>query len=224
MDFPVYLLHLIFAHPFAYMAVAVVFPIVMANLTKGPKNKFQRGLYVNLFLGIPLIFIFGHGINSRLIHWAGKPGKAEVISSYRTSTRYNNHDVIGYRVLIRTQEGKVIQTGFADDDFNVYPSHNSVSYPQQGDRFNVRYLEHFPGSFIIITNDDSPWALALQCGDWKHQLDEARSKFEFDRSNQQFKKAYIQAIQNYISKRCYTDTLDLQQYYGDIKAAENAKP
>ena len=224
MDFPVYILHLIFAHPFAYMVVAVVFPIVMANITKGPKNNFQRGLYINLFIGIPLNFIFGHAINSRLIYAVGKPGKAEAISSYQTSTRYNNHNVVGYRVLIRAQDGKVIQTGFADDDFNVYPSHNSVSYPQQGDRFNVRYLEHFPGSFIIITNDDSPWTLALQCGGWNHQLNEARSKFEFDKSNQQFKNAYIKAIKDYISKRCYTDSLDLQQYYGDIKAAKNAKP
>jgi hypothetical protein len=64
----------------------------------------------------------------------------------------------------------------------------------------------------------------MQCGDWKEKLDVARNNFEFDKSNKQFKAAYISAINDYITKRCYTDSLDLQKYYGDIKAAENAKP
>ena len=132
--------------------------------------------------------------------------------------------MVGYHVLIRTTTGQTIETSFEDDDFNVYPSHNRTDYPQQGDRFNVRYLKHFPGSFIIIANDDSPWAQGMQCGAWKTKLDEARSKFEFDKSNPQFKAAYIRAIRDYIDKRCYTDSLDLLKYDGEIKAADNAKP
>ena len=56
------------------------------------------------------------------------------------------------------------------------------------------------------------------------RMEEARSKFEFDKSNAGFKTAYIKAIKDYINKRCYTDSIDLRQYYGDIKAAENSKP
>jgi hypothetical protein len=224
MDYLIYPIHLLTAHPFCYMAIAVLLPIGMAIFTNGPKNKFQRGLYAALFLFIPVNFFLGSYINSKLIYLAGEQGAAEVVGSYNTSTRYNNHDVVGYKVLVKTKEGTTVQTSFEDDDFNVYPNHNSVSYPQQGDRFNVRYLKHFPGSFIIIANDDSPWASGLQCGDWKTKLDEARSKFEFDKNNQKFKDAYISAIRDYINKRCYTDSLDLEKYYGDIKAAENAKP
>ncbi|MDP9078813.1 MAG: hypothetical protein M3O71_15395 [Bacteroidota bacterium] len=224
MDFLIYPVHLFTTHPFAFMTVVIVLVFVMAIFTKGPKNKLQRSLYIGLFLFIPINFIFGSAINTNLIYFAGEPGAAAVISSYATSTRYNNHDVVGYHVLIKTKEGSTVQTSFADNDFNVYPSHNGVTYPHEGDRFNVRYLKHFPGSFIIITNDDGPWASGLQCGDWKSRLNEARSKFEFDRGNQKFKTAYIIAIHNYIDKRCYTDSLDLQKYKGDIRAAENINP
>jgi len=197
MDFLVYLIHLVAAHPFGYMAFAIILLILLAIFTKGPKNKFQRGLFVLLLLGIPLDFLFGSYINSKLIYLAGEPGKAEVISNYQTSSQYNNQNVVGYKVLIRTQEGKIIQTSFEDDDFNVYPSHNGVSYPQQGDHFNVRYLRHFPGSFIIIANDDSPWASGLQCGDWKEKLDETRGKFEFDKSDQHLRR-HISALSKII--------------------------
>ena len=171
---------------------------------------------------MPVNFIFGSYFNSKLIYLAGEPGAAVVVGSYNTSSQYNNHDVVGYHVLINTIEGKTIQTSFEDDDFNVYPSHNSVTYPQQGGHFNVRYLKHFPVALSLwpMTTARGP----CHCNVPKNKLDEARSKFEFNRSDLTFKAAYINSINNYINKRCYIDNLDLQKYYGDIKAAEYAKP
>lgn len=51
MDFLAYPVHLITAHPFAYMAITIIFIILMAIISSGPKSKFHslepyRGSYV----------------------------------------------------------------------------------------------------------------------------------------------------------------------------------
>lgn len=76
----------------------------------------------------------------------------------RPETSNNDHNVRGYDGLIKKLDGTVVQAGFEDDDFNVYPSHNETIYPGGGDQFNVRYLEHFPQDFVILSEHGSPWA------------------------------------------------------------------
>jgi hypothetical protein len=41
--------------------------------------------------------------------------------------------------LEHTADGKIIETNFEQDDFNVYPPHNATTYPGQGAEFTVRY-------------------------------------------------------------------------------------
>ena len=66
-----------------------------------------------------------------------------------------------------------------DDDFNVYPPQNGVYYPQEGDVFNVSYIERFPQDFIISSNDDSPWAKSLSCYELNSAVREADNKQQF---------------------------------------------
>jgi hypothetical protein len=99
---------------------------------------------------------FGTEIAADVLHGFGEKGSATITGSHDTSTIYNDHDVVGYHVLLSTADDKVVETSFEDDDFNIYPPKNSVVYPGIGDHFSVYYLRSFPEDFVIVDNDDSP--------------------------------------------------------------------
>jgi hypothetical protein len=137
---------------------------------------------------------FGTEIMTILIYRYGAAGAATVTSSFATGTVYNNHNVRGHDVLIRTASGSVIETSFRDDDFNVYPPHNSVTYPGQGDEFSVRYLQNYPTDFIIVAGDDSPWARGLSCASLRRDVVQADNKRQFAPDSADYRKAYAAAI------------------------------
>ena len=222
-DFLLYFIHLITAHPFGYAGVFVIISLVFGSRTLRTRNKYAGSLFTIGFIFIFINFFAGSFINVSLIHRFGDKAEAKITGSYSTSTQYNNHDVIGYHMLLKTREGKVITTSFEDDDFNVYPSHNSTIYPREGDSFNVSYISHFPSAFVIISDDDSPWAMQLACDKLHNRLIEAQRKYNFDRSNISFRKEYINMIQSVIRNHCYTDSLDLQKYYGDMDYVRQGK-
>ena len=138
--------------------------------------------------------IFGTELNTLLIYQFGAAGRATITGSYATSTQYNNHNVRGYNVLIRTFDGKVVETSFEDDDFNIYPPHNRVTYPGEGDEFSVRYVQTWPQDFIIIADDDSPWAHRLRCSRLRRAVDEAAGKSSYAPDSADYRKAYDDAI------------------------------
>jgi hypothetical protein len=220
LDYPVYLVHLITAHPFLAPLVCVIIYIVLRQFKIGPKTgKWVIPVGLLLFIN----FFTGSYVNAVLLHRVGEIGEAKVTGIHATGTRYNDQRVTRHDVLLRTRDGKVVETSFRDDDFNIYPSHNRVTYPQAGDEFHVSYLRHFPGAFVIITNDDSPWAGHLNCANLQKQLLEARRKYEFDRNNADYRKTYIAAIQQYINNHCYSDSTDLEKYDGDINYIRQGK-
>jgi hypothetical protein len=138
--------------------------------------------------------IFGTGLMTILIYRFGAAGRATVTGSFATSTQYNNHNVRGHNVLIRTAGGGVIETSFRDDDFNVYPPHNSVTYPGQGDEFSVRYVQNYPTDFIIVADDDSPWARGLRCADLQRDVAQAENKRRFAPDSPDYRKAYADTV------------------------------
>jgi hypothetical protein len=138
--------------------------------------------------------IYGTELSANLIHRFGAQGQATVTGSYETNTSYNDRPVKGHNVLIKTADAGTIATNFTDMDFNVYPPANGVYYPQQGDVFNVSYLRNFPQDFVIISNDDSPWARALRCFELSAGTREAEAKQHFDAASEEFRQAYENAL------------------------------
>jgi hypothetical protein len=223
MDILWYILYFIGMNGFLVFVIAFMFPIFMSIFV--PKFRKHTVLsYPAILLVAFLNIFFGTEVAVLLVHAVGEKGTATVTGTYSTSTQYNNHDVIGYNVLLKTTDGKVVETNFEDDDFNVYPPKNEVTYPDVDDVFNVYYLPGFPKDFIIVDNDDSPWATALRCGDMKDGLLEANSKYEFDRNNPGYRTAYIGAIKKLIAAKCVTDADDLDDFQQDIKNIEAGQP
>jgi hypothetical protein len=174
-------------------------------------------------LAVILAFLnmsFGPDLSASTIYKLGETGSAQITGTFETSTQYNNHDVVGYNVLIKTAGGKIVETSFEDDDFNLYPAPDGYVYPQPGDQFNVRYLPTFPQDFVIVADDDSPWALRRKCDGLRETLLEAKRKFDFDNAGPTYRAPYIAAIQAFVDSKCYDGDDDRQAYQQDIENAQ----
>jgi hypothetical protein len=217
MQFIVHLFYLLSRYRFNYMAISIAAMIIFAIVSKENIKKWvTRILVCNVAYSI-INIPFGAAIATALLYHTGEKGVAQVTSTYKTSTQYNNHRVIGYKVLLKTKEGETIETGFEDDDFIVYPHHNSVTYPDENVTFTVHYLPQFPRDFVIISNDDSPWASGMNCSKLTTKLYEARARYNFDKTCLKFRKEYIQAINALIKSHCIPDTTnDIKDFKQDI--------
>jgi hypothetical protein len=203
-DIPAHILFLAAEHRFLCIAI----PIVLAVLA--PRRKKV------VVLAWPLAFLnvfFGPNLSAYVLYAVGAPGPAQVTGTFGTATVYNNHRVVGYNVQLKNEGGEVIETSFEDDDFNLYPSANVAVYPQPGERFNVRYLTTFPRDFVIVTNDDSPWARRLACAPLNQRLFEAERKYEFANRGPAYRNGYIAAIEAVIAGACYSDNEDILEAY-----------
>jgi hypothetical protein len=207
-----------------FLALFIAFTSVPATIALG---VWKRGFAI-FFAVIPVLAFlgafFGTDIAARILHAFGEKGSATITGTYGTSTVYNNHDVVGYHVLLKTADGKVVETSFEDDDFNIYPPKNSVVYPDVGDHFSVYYLRWFPKDFVIIDNDDSPWATALHCRHLNKELQEANAKYEFDRNSEAYRTAYIDSINKLLAEKCVSDDDEINAFHHDIENIGAGQP
>ena len=217
-----FLAHLVYwysTHALYCMPVALaLIPAVLLGTRWLPVGvrRALTGLVIGLAVLTFITTFAGSALAVRLVYRVGEAGQGEVVSTYATSVQYNNHDVRGYRVLLRTQAGQTVATSFEDDDFNVYPPANSVAYPGVSERFTARYLPAHPQDFVIITNDNSPYAHGQQCAALLDSLHGARRAHEFDLANAAGKQAYRTLIRRVIARGCYTDSTDWREYNGDL--------
>lgn len=179
-------------NPFYLLLLAFVLPVIF--LPRKPSLGGRIAWY-GLGLGLGVVNLScGAAIATRLIYHFGVAGSAIVTGSYQTADVYNNQDVMGYNILIRTADGKVVDTSFETDDFNVYPPRNATNYPNIGDAFTVRYLTHAPHTFVIVADDDSPWVQGLRCYDLNQVVSEAGQKTNFAPDNAGYRAAFAQAV------------------------------
>ncbi|MCX4163357.1 MULTISPECIES: hypothetical protein [Paraburkholderia] len=194
---PLHVLWALIRWRFLMPPVLIALILASAVFLKGLRRHF--GWLIPLAVVLTVVnIIFGPYLGVLLIYRMGEQGQAAVTSTYGTSTRYNNHRVIGYNVLLRTADGKVVETTFEDDDLNIYAPHNSAFYPHEGDEFTVRYVAGFPGDFVIVSDDDSPWAKRMRCRVLTRDAFAAQEKQRFAPDSAAFRdaaKAADQALQ-----------------------------
>lgn len=79
-----------------------------------------------------------------------------------------------------------------------------------------------PQDFVIITDDDSPWARHLACGPLEQKMFEAERKYEFADRAPDYRGPYIETIEAAIAGGCFDDNADILQAYRnkieDVKA------
>jgi hypothetical protein len=217
-----HVISLLALHRFMFLGVVALTPMLIAIFTPiSVINGWRFGRKSRIAMSAIVIYMianmfFGPTIATNVVHVFGATGRATVTDSYATSTVYNNHHVIGYHILIRTADERTIDTKFEDDDFNVYPHHNAVTYPGVGDKFNVRYLSMFPKDFVIISNDDSPWAVGLRCSELRSRLRQANARYGFAPDTSSYRDDYVNAIQAVLNGNCGLNDDEVQSLQKDI--------
>src|ERR1700754_3294422 len=122
---------------FFLVPVFILVPLLSIATVQGGRGIWRPLVFIPLgvILGISNVLV-GPDLGAVLIHSFGARAEATVTGTYATGNSYNDRQVMGHNVLIKTADGQTIETSFEDDDFNVYPPANGVYYPREGDRFN----------------------------------------------------------------------------------------
>ncbi|WP_223650119.1 hypothetical protein [Hymenobacter psoromatis] len=215
MELLVHLCYWFSSHPFLLATLATpAIPLTFLLFKNAPRWVY-RLLFLLLGLGVLNLF-FGPGLASRLVYGAGIVGTGEVVSTYATTTQVNYRNVMGYRVLLHTAQGQTLETTFNDMSFPAYPNRWSSTYPGQGEKFGTRYLPDYPRDFVVLTNDDSPWAHGRQCAALLDSLHEARTRHESNLSDAAARQTYVGLLRRVLARGCYTDSTDLREYDGDL--------
>ena len=193
---------------FAGIAIGLILIYVSIKFSPVKNNKPLRislrilsviillyGFLVNLFFGTLLV--------GNLVYSAGETGSAVTVSIKQTNNQYNNHWVNEHTIILETNDGGKYETTFEDSDFNIFPEpKNGYVYPAVGEKFSVKYLKNNPKAFVIISDDDSPYAKKIRCSNLREVYDEAKQKLKYDSLNSGYREKYIKARDEYINNGC----------------------
>jgi hypothetical protein len=175
-------------HGFDLVPASILASILIGFISYRLRSSLVLCLVPVVFGAAIVNLVMGADWADGLIYRHGIPAQATITGSFPTNIIYNNQDVVGFHVLIRPADGSVMETSFRTDDFNVYPPRNRTRYPDTGDVFTVRYLPGHPDAFVIIRNDDSPWATRLRCEGLAVEADQADHKVKFAPGNMAFRR------------------------------------
>lgn len=190
---------------FEFLAAAMLSSLLIGGIAFGLRRMAILWL-IPVIVGYALLnLIFGPDWGVALIYRFGQPAAATITGRFPTSDVYNDQNVVGYHVLIRSANGTVTETTFRTDDFNVYPPRNATRYPNTGDMFTVRYLRRYPEDFVIVRGDGSPWSSRLRCEALAVAAGQADQKANFAPANQPFQQAAQAARAAFQSAGCQDD-------------------
>jgi hypothetical protein len=132
-------------HPFLalplYPVVALAIGAALARLTR------WRGW---MFLGVPGLIaaavspFFGSAVNAIFLNAVGTTGSAVIVHSEETSSTLNDNNIWYYQAVVRTADGRNVETDFDTMTAALYPWRNEIQIPPEGERFVVKYVPEFP--------------------------------------------------------------------------------
>ena len=175
----------------------------------------QRSKVLTFILLVPVSIVFlyslvnlirPHLIDGMLINSLGQRTKAKVVRIEQTSNMHNDQPVQRHHVIFKDAAGNNITTYFDTWDFNIYPSANSVRYPQTGEEFTAVYLPSYPTAFLIATSDDSQYSQGEKCRDALQDVQEAKLKADFDPKDADFQRHLEAARKRSAELGCETGT------------------
>ncbi|WP_422858305.1 hypothetical protein ACOKFD_12965 [Flagellimonas sp. S174] len=186
-----------------------------------PKETVMTLIITPFIWAIVLIFFFGTDYVNKQIYTYGKMGEGMMVDRENTGNLYNEQPIIRYEMLIKAENGEMVETSFESNDFNLYPKPDgSFNYPLNGETFNVRYLDKNPEAFVIVTDDNSRYSKQSKCEKMLRELKNSRNKRGFDIDNASFKENYRKAIANYLESDCIEDSQTKDFYIQEMSKLE----
>lgn len=151
---------------------------------------------LSFILSIANVFT-GQFVNAAFLAHFGVRGSAVVTLEKETSSTLNDSAIWDYDVVVQTADGKDVVTDFSTTTASIYPIRNEIIIPPRGERFIVKYIPGFERN-IVIMRDESPYGIQRKIAENLQPLYKAQGEYNSNTKNESFRKAYVQALQDYI--------------------------
>jgi len=207
----------IISHPFLLILFSLIIFITTGFwvVSKKKDAKFTIPFIILVALAVGNAFLQGR-LAHFLIYKYGETGTAVIteIEQLDINTRYGGEQ--RYFVLLKTDDGEILETQFESWDRNFYPKSSSgwYVYPLPGQEFSVKYMPKNLKLFVILTELNSDYSKAINCSKLQRNWGDLQNKIEFDPENVAYKKTYASSLKNYVESDCEENDF-LLEYYED---------
>jgi hypothetical protein len=148
---------------------------------------------------VPLAILNGFGgqfLNAWFLNKYGVESTAIITSDVETNSTLNDMYIHDYEAIVKKQDGKYTTTFFSTTTAAIYPIRNSIRIPGDKD-IPVKYIPGYEKNIVILYDQSREGKILLQ-NEKLAPINSAKIKYEADRTNKEFIKEYIDALENYV--------------------------
>lgn len=178
-------------HGFYTVIILIMFFGLLSTLTK--KAWFLIPI-------IPLAILNGFGgqfLNAWFLNQYGVESTAIITSDVETNSTLNEMYIHDYEAIVKKQDGKYVSTFFSTTTASIYPIENAIRIPRLEQTFPVKYIPGYEKNIVILYNQSEEGKAVLKYSKLA-PVNSARIKYEADKTNKEFIKEYISALEDYV--------------------------
>ncbi|CAH0160742.1 hypothetical protein [Chryseobacterium sp. Bi04] len=149
---------------------------------------------------LPLAILNGFGgqfLNAWFLHKYGVESTAIITSDVETNSTLNEMYIHDYEAIVKKQDGKYVSTYFSTTSASIYPIENAIRIPRMEEPFPVKYIPGYEKNIVILYNQSEEGKMAVKYSKLA-PVNSAKIKYEADRTNKDFIREYISALENYL--------------------------
>lgn len=139
----------------------------------------------------------GQFLNAWFLNQYGVESIAIITSDTESNSTLNEQYIHDYEAIVKKQNGKYINTFFSTTSATIYPIENAIRIPHVEKPFPVKYIPGYEKNIVILYNQSEEGKILRQY-EKKEPIDKARIKYEADKTNKEFIKEYIAALEEYV--------------------------
>ncbi|MDR6544841.1 hypothetical protein J2810_000883 [Chryseobacterium rhizosphaerae] len=150
---------------------------------------------------LPLAILNGFGgqfLNAWFLHKYGVESTAIITSDKETNSTLNDMYIHDYEAIVKKQNGKYVSTFFSTTSASIYPIENAIRIPRMEEPFPVKYIPGYEKNIVILYNQSIEGQMAVKYSKLA-PVNSAKIKYEADRTNKDFIREYISALENYLN-------------------------
>jgi hypothetical protein len=179
-------------------------------------------LVVFFVLGIFNVFT-GHMLNAAFLNAFGTVGSAVIVHSEETNSTLNDQYIWAYDAVLKTADGRDVETSFDTMSASIYPIRNAILIPPEGEPFVAKYIPGFERN-IAIMSDLSDYGKRRLINEDTQPVSKAAAKYAVSPANQTFIEEYRVALRSFIAQHAGdADSELIDDYTQKLKDLDRAK-
>lgn len=215
-----FIFYLLAHHPLMLLHIVPLLFLAAGGVMKLVKRKAGiawGALPAAVILGFNVIC--GHWLNAAFLHAVGVDGQAVIVASRQTSSQLNAQWVWAYDVVVTTQDGREVRTGFTTMTASIWPLRNEILIPREGEVFKVRYVPDFERNIVIMT-DEARYARLQKLPEWQAPVERAGERFRADSDNPELLRQYIDSLKSFLKDHADVDPQVTANYRSYLASME----